>query len=101
VQQSIDNSCSPGPQQQTRRTLLQRSIDETDGRTDGLRTVTQTLPHTVRAVSTSMVDPLQSDQYLRGPRVAQQQLLSINICCLRPTLATNPLAVAAAVDRRD
>jgi len=30
---SIDISCSPGPQQQTRRTLLQRSIDVTDGRT--------------------------------------------------------------------
>ena len=30
---SIDISCSPGPQQQTRRTLLQRSIDVTDWRT--------------------------------------------------------------------
>jgi len=29
----IDISCPPGPQQQTRRTLLQRSIDGTDGRT--------------------------------------------------------------------
>jgi len=39
VQQSIDISCPLGPQQQTRRTLLQRSIDgterQTDGRTDG------------------------------------------------------------------
>jgi len=34
VQQSIDISCLPGPQQQTRRTLLQRSIAGTDGRTD-------------------------------------------------------------------
>ena len=34
VQQSIDISCSPGPQQQTRRTLLQRSIDRADRRTD-------------------------------------------------------------------
>jgi len=29
VQQSINISCPPGPQQQTRRTLLQRSIDGT------------------------------------------------------------------------
>ena len=32
---SIDISCPPGPQQQTRRTLVQRSIDGTDRRTDG------------------------------------------------------------------
>jgi len=34
-QQSLDVICPPGPQQQTRRTLLQRSIDGTDGQTDG------------------------------------------------------------------
>ena len=36
MQQPIDIGCPRGPQQQTRRTLLQRSIDrtETDGRTD-------------------------------------------------------------------
>jgi len=34
VQESIDISCPPGPQQQTRRTLLQRSIGGTDKRTD-------------------------------------------------------------------
>ena len=34
VQQSIDISCPPGAQQQTRRTLLQRSINETVRRTD-------------------------------------------------------------------
>jgi len=40
------------PQQQTRRTLLlQRSTDGTDRRTDGHRTVTNTLPHTMRALS--------------------------------------------------
>jgi len=33
----------PGTQQQTRRTLLQRSLDGTDRPTDGHRTVTQTL----------------------------------------------------------
>jgi len=33
VQQSIDISCSPGPQQQTRRTLLHAG--QTDGRRDG------------------------------------------------------------------
>ena len=33
-QQSIDISWPPGAQQQTRRTLLQRSIDGTDRRTD-------------------------------------------------------------------
>ena len=33
-QQSIDVSCPPGAQQQTRRTLLQRSTDGTDRRTD-------------------------------------------------------------------
>jgi len=38
----IDIAYPPGPQQQTRRTLLQRSIDGTTigNRTDGLRTVT-------------------------------------------------------------
>jgi len=35
VQQSIDISCPRGAQQQTRRTLLQRSIDGTDRQTDG------------------------------------------------------------------
>ena len=35
---SIDISCPPGPQQQTRRTLVQRPIDGTDRRTDGVRT---------------------------------------------------------------
>jgi len=34
VQQSIDISCPPGAQQQTRRTLLQRSIAGTDRETD-------------------------------------------------------------------
>ena len=42
---------SPGPQQQTRRTLLQRSHG-TYGRTDG-RTP-QTPPHTMRAVSVNI-----------------------------------------------
>ena len=46
---SIDISCPRGAQQQTRRTLLQRSIDRTDGRTDG-RTDTGPLI-TMRAVS--------------------------------------------------
>jgi len=32
---SIDISCPQGAQQQTRRTLLQRSIDGTDRQTDG------------------------------------------------------------------
>ena len=32
---SIDISCTPGPQQQTRRTLLQRWIDGWDRQTDG------------------------------------------------------------------
>jgi len=42
VQQSTDISClPPGAQQQTGRTLLQRSIDGTDRRTDGHCTVTQ------------------------------------------------------------
>ena len=31
----------------------------------------------------------QSDQHLRGPRIARQQL-STDICCSRPTLAANP-----------
>jgi len=44
---------------------------------------------------------LQSDQNLRGPQVAFQQQLSIDICCPRPTSAANPPADAAAVDRRD
>jgi len=40
VQQSIDISYPPDPQQQTRRTLLQRANGgQTDGRTDGHRAV--------------------------------------------------------------
>jgi len=35
--------CPRGPQQQTRRTLLQRSIYVTDRRTDGRKTVSWTL----------------------------------------------------------
>jgi len=50
VQQSIDISYTPGPQQQT-RTLLQRSIDGTDGRTDGHRTVTLTQPTDASSVN--------------------------------------------------
>jgi len=42
VQQSMDVCCPPGPQQQTRRTPLQR-----DRQMDGHRTVTQTPPHTM------------------------------------------------------
>ena len=46
---------------------------------------------------------LQSDQNLRGPHVARQLQLSIDICCPRPTSAANPPAAAATatVDRRD
>jgi len=43
VQQTIDIFCPPGPQQQTRRTPLHRSIAwtlVTDGQTDERRTVT-------------------------------------------------------------
>jgi len=36
VQQSIDISCPPGPQQQTRRSGVQRPDDEMDGHTDRL-----------------------------------------------------------------
>ena len=46
--QSIDISWPPGPQQQTRRTLLQRSIAGTDRRTP-YRDIT--LPHPTRSVS--------------------------------------------------
>jgi len=38
---------------------------------------------------------------LRGPRVARQQQLLIDICCPRPTPAANPPAAAAEVDRWD
>jgi len=48
-----------------------------------------------------MLDLLQSDQNVRGPHVARQQQLSIDVCCPRPTSAANPPAAAAAVDRRD
>jgi len=51
---SIDLSCLRGAQQQTRRTLLQRSIDETDRQTDGQRTADRCIdpvPHAMRAVS--------------------------------------------------
>jgi len=39
VQQSIDISCLPGAQQQSRRTPLLRSIDGRGGRTNGRSTV--------------------------------------------------------------
>ena len=45
--------------------------------------------------------PLQSDQNLRGPHVARQQQLSVDICCPRPTSAANPPSAVAAVDRWD
>jgi len=51
-QQSIDISCPPGPQQQTRRTLLQRS-NGADTRTDDGRTqyrFVEPAPHTAPAV---------------------------------------------------
>jgi len=52
VQQLIDISCLPGPQQQTRHTLMQWSIArQTDGRTDRHLTVIQTQQHTMQAVS--------------------------------------------------
>jgi len=35
VQQSIDISCPPSPQQQTRRSGVRRPNDGTDGQTDG------------------------------------------------------------------
>jgi len=38
---------------------------------------------------------------LRGPRVARQQQLLIDICCPRPTPAANPPSAAAEVDRWD
>jgi len=38
---------------------------------------------------------------LRGPRVARQQQLLIDICCPSPTPAANPPSAAAAVDRLD
>jgi len=44
---------------------------------------------------------LLSDQHLRGPHLARQQRLSIDICRPRPTLAASPPAAAAAVARRD
>jgi len=53
VQQSIDISYPPSPQQQTHRTLLQRTNGtdrQTDGRTDGHRAVTDRAPHTMRLV---------------------------------------------------
>jgi len=48
-----------------------------------------------------MLDPLTVDAKLRGPHVARQQQLSIDICCPRPTSAANPPTVAAATDQRD
>ena len=55
LQQSIDISFPPGPQQQTRRSDMQRSIGgterQTDGQTDG-RTMYRYIdpaPHTMRA----------------------------------------------------
>jgi len=44
---------------------------------------------------------LQSGRILRGPRVARQQQLSVNICCRRPISAANPWVAAAADNRRD
>ena len=60
VQQSIDTLCPPVPRQQTRRTLLQRSIAgvyiQTDRRTDIVPL------HTVRAVSITRVVATQSGE---------------------------------------
>jgi len=43
---------------------------------------------------TRMLDPFTAGTKKRGPHVALQQQLSINICCLRPTSAANPPAAA-------
>jgi len=59
LQQFIDVSCLPGPQQQTRRLQLLLSIDwtdgQTDGQTDGRTTYRYIKPssHTSRATSTN------------------------------------------------
>ena len=55
VQQSIDTSRRPGPQQQTRRTLLHQA-NGTDGRTDTVpfhRPCSAYMPHNKRAVPIS------------------------------------------------
>ena len=60
---SIDRSISPvptGPQQQTHRGGLQRSIDGTDRRMD---TVTSNAPPTMRAMSTRYRPPMAAKRY--------------------------------------
>jgi len=57
VQQSIDTSRRPGPQQQTRRTLLHQA-NGTDGRTDTVpfhRPCSAYMPHNKRAVPISFL----------------------------------------------
>jgi len=51
VQQSIDISCLLGPQQQTRRTMLQQSIAGTDRQTDGRTPYRYTHPAAYHASS--------------------------------------------------
>jgi len=51
-------------------------------------------PPAVQPTASKHKRSLQSDQNLRGPHVARQQQLSIDICCgPRPTSAANPPAV--------
>jgi len=47
MKQSISIACALGTQQQTRRTLLQQSINGTDRQTDRHLIVTKNLPNTM------------------------------------------------------
>jgi len=67
-QQSIDISCQPGARQQTRHTLLQRSIDGTGTR----RTDTEPIdpvPHTARAVPITRSFPEQAETGMIGRQI--------------------------------
>ena len=66
VQQSVDITCPRSAQQQTRRTLLQRSIDGTDGRTDAgqfHRPVSRTRAVSTTRASVSHIRTFQSSVF--------------------------------------
>jgi len=70
--QTIDISCLPGTQQQTYSMLLQQANGTNRGQTDGWTpTVTQTLPHTIRALSKiQLTDLYKSESAIGKPLTA-------------------------------
>jgi len=78
---SIDISCPPGPQQQTRRTLVQRSIDGTDRRTDGRTLYRHADPaaHCASRVDKTKTLPCQNKPATEGVPVCKKNVRKVSL----------------------